>query len=96
MKEKAYPAAIEREKVISVLALYAVSILIILTGAFFSAISLINNIYLPVLSSQVPGAVFGIVVLFLGIRYYISVKKLKAEVYKSTAKFSWSNFRKKK
>ena len=96
MKEKSYPSAVEREKVISILALYAVSTLIILTGAIFSVISLVNDISLPVLSSQVPGVVFGIVVLFLGIRYFISVKRLKAEVYKSTANFSWSNFRKKK
>lgn len=96
MKDKAYPAVVEREKVISIFVLFAVSTLITLAGAFFSVFSLVNSISLPILSSQIPGVVFGLVILLLGIRYFISVKKLKAEVYKSTAKFSWSNFRKKK
>ena len=39
-------------------------------------------------------AAFGAVVAFLGIRYLLSVRKLKGDVYKTTSQFSWSNFKK--
>ena len=76
-----------------IIILYVMSILIILLGAGFSVYSVINNVQLKVMSSTMPGMVFGMVILFLGIRYTMSLSKLKDEVYKSTG-FSWSNFRK--
>ncbi len=96
MKNQACMPAVGREKMISIVTLYIVSILIILAGTFFSVFSFLNNISIPVLSSQIPGVVFGIVVLFLGVRYLFSVNKLKAEVFKSTSIFSWRNFKKEK
>lgn len=93
MKNQVHPQAAGRDKVISILALYTFSILIILAGAVFSVISVVDKVSIPVLSSQIPGVVFGAVVIFLGVRYLISVGKLKAEVYKADTKFSWSNFR---
>jgi hypothetical protein len=80
-------------RVAMILILYILSILIILLGAGFSVYSVINNVQLKVMSSTMPGMVFGMVILFLGIRYTMSLSKLKEEVYKSTG-FSWSNFRK--
>ena len=80
-------------RVALILILYVMSILIILLGAGFSVYSVINNVQLRVMSSTMPGMVFGMVILFLGIRYTMSLSKLKDEVYKSTG-FSWSNFRK--
>lgn len=94
MKNQASMPTVEKEKVISILILYITSILIILAGAFFSIFSLVNNISLPVMSSQIPGVIFGIVILFLGVRYLLSVNKLKTKVYNSASKFSWSNFKK--
>ena len=85
-----------KEKVLPIITLYVVSIVIIIIGTAFSIYSLVNGITLPVMSNQIPGAVFGAVVIFLGIRYLLSVRKLQAEVYKSTAIFSWSNFKKEK
>ena len=38
------------------------------------------------------GAVLGLLVLYLGIKYYLSVTKLKGELFKASAKFSWSHF----
>ena len=96
MKNQACMPAVGKEKMISIVTLYIVSILIILTGTLFGVFSLINNISIPVLSAQIPGAVFGGVVLFLGLRYLLSVNKLKAEVFKSTSTFSWHNFKKEK
>ncbi len=87
-------APVGKEKIIPIITLYVISGGIILIGAAFSVFSLINNISLPVLTSQVPGAVFGAVMIFLGIRYLLSVKKLKDEVFKSASAFSWGNFKK--
>ena len=96
MKNQACMPAVGKEKMLSIVTLYVVSILIILAGTLFSVLSLVNNISIPVLSSQIPGVVFGIVVIFLGLRYLLSVNKLKAEVFKPTATFSWHNFKKEK
>jgi len=94
MKNKVSEPYVGKEKLLPIVTLYVVSGVIILIGAAFSIFSIVNDISLPVLSSQIPGAVFGVVMIFLGIRYLISVKKLKAEVFKSTSSFSWSNFKK--
>ncbi|MEA4895534.1 MAG: hypothetical protein VB064_09760 [Oscillospiraceae bacterium] len=94
MKNQASPPRIGKEKVVPIVTLYLVSIAIILIGTAFSVYSLLNDITLPVMSSRVSGAVFGAVMVFLGIRYLISVGRLKAEVYKRTSSFSWSNFKK--
>ncbi len=87
---------IEKSKIISIIVLMVTSIAIIAFGAAFSIYSIIDNISFTVFSSQMNGAIFGAVIIFLGVRYFLSVRKLKAEVYKSTSKFSWSNFKKQK
>jgi len=96
MKNQAIEPTIDRTKVASITVLYITSLFIIILGAAFSAYSIVNNISFPVMSSQIHGAVFGAVIIFLGVRYFLSVQKLKAEVYKSTSRFSWSNFKTKK
>ncbi len=96
MKNQASSPYVGKEKVIPIITLFIVSIVIILLGTAFSVYSLVNGITIPVLSNQIPGAVFGAVIVFLGIRYLISVRRLKAEVYKQTSTFSWSNFKKEK
>lgn len=40
-----------------------------------------------VLNSKIPGVILGLLVMYLGIRYYFSVGRLKEEVYKSTSEF---------
>jgi len=80
-------------KVVSIIALFSVSAAIAIFGAAFSIISILNDISFTVFSSRVHGAVFGLVILFLGARYFLAVRKLKTEVYKPDARFSWSNFR---
>lgn len=92
--ETQHPQA-DKTRVAMILILYALSIIIILLGAAFSVFSVINHVQLAVMSSNMPGVVFGMVILFLGIRYFLSLSKLKDEVYKSSG-FSWSNFRKAK
>ncbi len=75
------------------MSLYAVTILIMAFGAVFCVLSFINSISFQVMNMSVHGAVFGAIAIFLGIRYFMSVNKLKAEVYKKTSNFSWSNYR---
>ena len=82
-------------KVVMLVILYVVSVVIMLLGAGFCAFSAINNIQMQVMSSTIPGFVFGMVILFLGIRYFMSLSKLREVVMKSTG-FSWANFRKAK
>ena len=76
--------------------LMAATITIMFLGLFFSAFSVINNITFRVIRSNVPGAILGMMVFYLGLRYYFLVAKLKPEVYKNSSGFSWSNFKREK
>lgn len=96
MSETVQKQSVKKEKRILIALLYAIAVVIILLGASFSVYSVINNVQLSVLSSNVPGFVFGLVVLFLGIRYVFSLQKLRAEVNKTSTGFDWRNFQKTK
>ena len=85
---------IEKNKIISMFILFALSIAIIISGAFFIIYSLYYNISFKVINTYVSGVFFGLAVLYLGIRYFMSVQKLKKEVYKPSSRFSWNNFKK--
>ncbi|WMJ86383.1 hypothetical protein [Anaerocolumna sp. MB42-C2] len=87
---------IERQKNVSVIILYTATLIIMFLGIFFSAFSLINHISIRVLNARIPGVILGLLVLYLGVRYYLSVNKLKEELSKSTYGFSWGNFKKEK
>ena len=82
-------------RVAMIVMLYVMSVVIVLLGAGFCVYSAINNVQLQVMTSTIPGFVFGMVVLFLGVRYFMSLSKLRDEVMKSSG-FSWANFRKDK
>ena len=96
MRETAMKQSVKKEKRVLIALLYVVAVAIILLGASFCVYSVINNVQFAVLSSSIPGFVFGLVVIFLGVRYVFSLTKLKAEVYKSSSGFAWSNFEKTK
>ncbi len=96
MKNKKTSPKIEKKKIVSITALFIMSAFISLSGIGFAIYSYITKTKLTVLTSQIHGAVFGAVIAFLGIRYFLSVLKLRKEVYKSSSKFSWSNFKKEK
>lgn len=87
---------IDRSKTTPITALFITAILIILVGAALIVFSVINNITFPVLNSQVHGSVWGVVMMFLGVRYLFSVQRLKTEIYQSTSRFSWNNFKSEK
>jgi len=96
VKNQAYVLSVERKKVVSIMILLVISIVIVFLGPSFSVFSVVKNISFNVLNSRIHGTIFGLAVMFLGVRYYLSVQKLKVEVYKKTSKFSWSNFKRKK
>ena len=92
MRETAMKQSVKKEKRVLIALLYVVAVVIILLGASFCVYSVINNVQFAVLSSSIPGFVFGLVVIFLGVRYVFSLTKLKAEVYKTSSGFACSNF----
>lgn len=94
-KAVAAKSSMAKGKVVMLAILYVMSVLIMLLGAGFGIYSMITGVQMNVMSSTIPGFVFGMVNLFLGIRYFMSLSKLRDEVMKSSG-FSWSNFRKEK
>jgi len=96
MKSQSTVTVTDKHKIIIVNVLYAATMIIIFLGIFFSIFSFVNHINIKVLNSSIPGAVFGFLVLYLGIKYYLSVTKLKEELLKASSKFAWSNFKGKK
>lgn len=81
-------------KAASIFVLMFFNILIIISGIFFILYSFYFKVSIKVLNTNVSGVIFGIVVLYFGIRYFINVLNLKKEVNKAENKFSWSNFKK--
>lgn len=96
MNHQTVKPSVDRTKVLSIAGLFAGSVSIILAGGAFAVYSAVNGIIIPVMDFQIHGSVWGLIILFLGVRYLFSVRKLKAEVFRSSSKFSWSNFRSEK
>ncbi len=68
---------------------------ICISGTFFAVYSAVYSIQIPIFSAQIPGLLFGLAVLYLGIRYIVSLFHLKNELANPDSHFSWSNFKKK-
>lgn len=76
--------------------LFVTACAIAFSGAFYGAYSLLYGVSIPVMNIRIPGVVFGLCVLYLGVRYLMKVLNLKKELYQPTSRFRWENFRKKK
>ncbi len=96
MKKQISKLVEEQHKRLIVYALYAGVLVILFLGLFFCAFSVMNNIHLQVLSASVPGIVFGLLVVYFGIRFYFQVTDFRTELMKNHYVFSWDNFRRKK
>ena len=83
-----------RNKKLVILFLTIFSIAIILMGSLFCVYSVLYGIQFTVLNNPVHGVVFGLLVIYLGFRYFFAVRNLKVEVYKPTSSFSLRNFKK--
>lgn len=92
MKEKIVK---ENRKQVILVCLYLGAAVIMFLGAFFSAFSFMNGISFQVLNAKVPGMVFGILVFYMGLRYFLMVSDFKIELMKNSTVFSWDNFKKK-
>lgn len=78
----------------SILILLTINILIVLTGITFSVYSYINDVSFLVLNTSVAGYVLGLVVVFLGVRHFKSLRRLWVNISSPDAIFSWNNFKK--
>ena len=96
MKKQDAIIVVAKSKLISINILFISTLIIIFLGIFFSIFSLVNNIHFKILNSSMSGAVLGLLVLYLGIKYYLSVTKLQEELFKPSSKFSFINFKRKK
>ncbi|MDD3142148.1 MAG: hypothetical protein PHX08_24730 [Lachnospiraceae bacterium] len=96
MKKQVEVSVNNRQKDIIINFLFAITIIIMLLGFGFSVYSVVNNVSFQIINSSIHGAVFGMMVIYLGFRYFLSVKKLRGELYKASSKFSWANFKKEK
>lgn len=88
-KEKKIPLG----KRVPIIMLYVFASFITLTGVAFGAYSQLAGVKLTVMTAQIPGIIFGAVIAFLGVRYFLSVRKLQKKVYDSKNEFSLANFR---
>jgi hypothetical protein len=94
MQSKNNSMPVEPKKKVVIWILFAVAVAICISGASFSVYSYMNDISFKVINTQISGIIFGVAILYLGVRYFLSLMKLKNEVYKPTSRFSWENFKK--
>lgn len=96
MQSKGNSCPVDSKKKVLISILFVAALVICALGVFFSVYSYVNQINFKILNTQVSGIIFGLAVLYLGIRYTASLYDLKKELYKPTSRFSWDNFKKTK
>lgn len=77
-------------------ALFCLAFGIVLSGIFFFIYSLLSGISFKVLNTNVPGFVLGLFVVYFGVRSILSVSRLRQEISRTGAHFSWANFKREK
>lgn len=65
---------------LSLMILRSISFALIVLGILILLFSLVNNISYPVLGQRIHGSIWGIVIAFLGVRYFESVKQLRQKL----------------
>ena len=73
--------------------LFAAAGLIVIMGLGFAVFGAVNHLSLYVLNAEIPSALFGIVIAFLGIRNLFAVHRLSKRITAEGGEFSWQNFR---
>ena len=91
MKTRSEKADIQKKVSLSIL--FLISVLIILSGSFLSVYFYLGKVSFTVLNFDIPGAVFGLAAVFLGIRYFISCVRLKRNLNGVKTGFRLSNFK---
>ncbi len=77
----------------AVIALMTGAVLITVLGVAFGIYTFINHITYQALGTEIPGFIFGAVVAFLGVRYFISTIKLAKKLAGNHEPFKWENFK---
>ena len=86
----------DKQKRTILFGLYFFAAAIALSGALFCVYSSLNGTNFQVLNVKTPGMVFGLIVVYFGIRSIVSVHTLKSQLFREDAKFSWGNFKRPK
>lgn len=94
-KTERHPVTQDVHKIMIIRALFVLAVAITLSGVAFTVYSAFAQQTFRVLNAPLPGFLFGMIVIYFGVRSFLSVRKLREEVYKKNAHFSWSNFKKK-
>ena len=61
---------------VSLMILRSISFALIVLGILIFFLSLMNNVTYPVLGQRIHGSIWGSVIAFLGVRYFVSVNQL--------------------
>lgn len=61
--------------------LFVMAVVLCVCGAFFFGYSLLYRITIPIMQVNISGALPGVIVLYLGVRYLIRLSRLKNEVF---------------
>ena len=86
----------DKQKRTILFGLYFFAGAIALSGAFFCVYSFLNGASFQVFNVKTPGVVFGLIVVYFGVRSILSVHTLRAQLYRDDSKFSWGNFKRPK
>ena len=80
----------------AIIFLFTLDILILISGITLTIYNYINNVSYLILRTTVPGFLLGAVVVFIGIRYFKSILRVRNNVYKDNLSFDWGNFKREK
>ncbi len=68
---------------LSLMLLRFISFALIVMGILIFILSVINNVSYPVLGQRIHGSIWGSVIVFLGVRYFVSVNQLHRKLLAS-------------
>lgn len=77
----------------AVAALYAGAAAIVAAGLGFGVYAWLNRVVFTAMGMDIPGVVFAAFAVFLGIRYFLSVRKLSGRLREASEGFRWQHFR---
>lgn len=77
----------------AVAALYAGAAAIVAAGLGFGVYAWLNRVVFTAMGMDIPGVVFAAFAVFLGVRYFLSVRKMSKRLRETPRAFSWNNFK---
>ncbi|HEY5562030.1 MAG TPA: hypothetical protein VIK72_09810 [Clostridiaceae bacterium] len=80
----------------AIILLFGLDLLILIAGGYLTISCYINNISYKILNTSFPGFILGLVVIFLGARYFKAALKMSKNIFKNDLSFSWGNFKREK